>query len=101
SVRGAIELHDGRLVSWGGSSDPFRMGKDITLRLWDRDGSPITIIAGHTRSVFKVIQLTNRRLLSYGEDSTLRLWDEAGTNIPPITKHADSVRLVKLQEEQF
>ncbi|HRF96189.1 MAG TPA: hypothetical protein PLZ51_13380, partial [Aggregatilineales bacterium] len=55
-VIGAIELGDGRLLSW---SD------DSTLRLWSHEGTPIMVSAGHTSLVIGAIELRDGRLLSW------------------------------------
>ncbi|HRF96775.1 MAG TPA: hypothetical protein PLZ51_16320, partial [Aggregatilineales bacterium] len=62
----AIELSDGRLLSWA---------TDSTMRLWDSQGNPLkTIEAGVTG----VRELRDGRLLSWGIDATLHLWDSEG-----------------------
>ncbi|MGV2437451.1 MAG UNVERIFIED_CONTAM: hypothetical protein LVT10_23235 [Anaerolineae bacterium] len=54
-----------------------------TLRLWDKDGTPLATLAGHTHQVRGVEVLADGRFLSRSVDKTLRLWDKDGTPSPP------------------
>jgi len=87
-VRGAIQLRDGRILSWAGSNV---FSKDNTLRLWDADGSPLATLTGHTNDVNGAIELGDGRILSWGDDATLRLWDRDGHAIRPLTGHTRRV----------
>jgi WD40 repeat protein len=82
AVNGAIQLRDGRILSWS---------RDNTLRLWRGDGTPIVTLTGHTEVVYGATQLADGRLLSWSGDSTLRLWDVDGMFLGAITGHTDAV----------
>ena len=85
-VYGALELTDGRLLSWAG---------DSTLHLWDgQSGALLTTLEGHTGGVrgaldgvSGVLELTDGRLLSWAWDGTLCLWDrQAGVLLETVSK---------------
>jgi transposase InsO family protein len=57
-VSGALELRDGRLLSWAVYSD-------TTLRLWAADGTELAVLRGHERSVNGALELRDGRLLSW------------------------------------
>ena len=87
SVHGALELRDGRILSWS---------EDRTLRLWDPDtgaelGPPLE---GHTDMVRAVLELRDGRILMCSLDHTLRLWDpDTGATLgPPLEGHTEGVR---------
>jgi WD40 repeat protein len=88
-VNGALELSDGRLLSWS---------NDETLRLWERDGTASVALTGHTDQVRGALELSDGRLLSwshsdYGnQDHTLRLWERDGSASVALTGHTGSVR---------
>jgi hypothetical protein len=67
TVYGALELSDGRLLSWS---------FDGTLRLWDAQGQFLTALEGHETTVYGALELSDGRLLSWSFDGTLRLWDK-------------------------
>jgi WD40 repeat protein len=69
-VRGALELRDGRLLSWSW---------DTTLRLWAADGTERAVLRGHEGSIEGALELRDGRLLSWSDDTTLRLWAADGT----------------------
>jgi WD40 repeat protein len=69
SVNGALELSDGRILSWS---------NDGTIRLWNIEGKLLYTFSGHVKGVNTVIQLMNGNLLSWGQDKTLRLWTLEG-----------------------
>ncbi len=54
-VKGALQLADGRLLSWGYK----------TLRLWAADGTPLAVLRGHERWVNGALELADGRLLSW------------------------------------
>ncbi|MFQ3535499.1 MAG: hypothetical protein SNJ58_06445, partial [Aggregatilineales bacterium] len=81
-VYGALELRDGRLLSWSG---------DSTLRLWRADEAPIASLAGHENSVWGALELRSGRLLSWSKDGTLRLWGADGAPIARLEGHAGVV----------
>ena len=87
-VDGALELRDGRLLSW---SD------DHTLRLWTVDGQPLQVLRGHTH-VTGALELRDGRLLSWAGvpidapgDSTLRLWAADGHPLQVLKGHTQWV----------
>jgi len=82
-VNGAVQLRDGRILSWS---------KDNTLRLWQPNGTPIVALTRHTDSVWGAIELKDGRLLSWSADKTLRLWDLDGAFITSMTGHTNHVR---------
>ena len=89
AVGGALELHDGRLLSW---SD------DTTLRLWAADGSDLAVLEGHTEAVSSALELHDKRLLSWSgnlfkssPDTTLRLWDASGLTLAVLEGHTNWV----------
>jgi WD40 repeat protein len=55
-VLGALELRDGRLLSWSG---------DGTLRLWAADGTERAVLRGHKAKVTGALELRDGRLLSW------------------------------------
>ena len=72
-VAGALELRDGRLLSWS---------KDSTLRLWTADGQSLRVFEGHTGGVTGAVELGNGRLLCWSwDDRTLRLWTADGQSL--------------------
>jgi WD40 repeat protein len=74
-VNGALELRDGRLLSWS---------RDWTLRLWAADGTELAVLRGHEDEVRGALELRDGRLLSWSEDTTLRLWAADGTPLGAI-----------------
>ena len=88
-VDGALELSDGRILSWSG---------DKTLRFWDgQSGAPLATLEGHTSSIFGAIQLPDGRILSWSADKTLRLWDgQSGAPLTTLEGHTSSIMGVLL-----
>ncbi|MFZ4791664.1 MAG: NACHT domain-containing protein [Candidatus Competibacteraceae bacterium] len=67
TVNGAMELSDGRILSWS---------EDCTLRIWNRDNSNVFIeMKGHTHAVTGAKELPDQRIVSCSKDETLRFWD--------------------------
>ncbi|MBZ4192685.1 MAG: hypothetical protein LAE24_00030 [Candidatus Contendobacter sp.] len=67
TVNGAMELSDGRILSWS---------EDCTLRIWNRDDSNVFIeMKGHTHAVTGAKELPDQRIVSCSKDETLRFWD--------------------------
>ncbi|MEO1287108.1 MAG: TIR domain-containing protein, partial [Chloroflexota bacterium] len=77
-VWGALELSDGRFLSW---SD------DSSLRLWSSEGDELAVLVGHEASVLGAMELFDGRLLSWSWDSTLRLWTSSGTELVVLRGH--------------
>ena len=82
AVTGALELADGRLLSWS---------RDVTLRLWSEDGAPLAVLKGHTHRVSGATVLPDGRLLSWSNDKTLRLWGGDGAPLAVLAGHKGSV----------
>ncbi|MCL4252619.1 MAG: SUMF1/EgtB/PvdO family nonheme iron enzyme, partial [Anaerolineae bacterium] len=82
-VIGAIELSDGRILSWA---------YDATLRLWDNSGDLIATLSGHTSVIWGAIELSDGRILSWSWDGTLRLWDNDGNPLSTLTGHTEAIR---------
>jgi WD40 repeat protein len=80
AVEGALELRDGRLLSWSW---------DETLRLWAADGAPLATLRGH--AVAGALELRDGRLLSWSWDETLRLWAADGAPLATLRGHAREV----------
>ena len=116
---GALQLADGRLLTW--SND------DTTARLWAADGAPGPVLQGHIGEVFGALQLADAtclpgaltrprgcglptaprarscsgsgarqladgRLLTWSDDTTARLWAADGVPGPAPQGHTDQVR---------
>jgi WD40 repeat protein len=85
-IIGAIQLHDGRILSWAGSGDK-------TLRIWDSEIRPLSVLESHEDWVFGgVIQLNDKRILSWASDKTPRIWDSNGHTIAVLEGHTDYVK---------
>ena len=86
AVTGALQLSDSRILSW---SD------DRTLRLWDHEGTPITVFEGHTGHVHGALELSDGHILSWprlsSEDDTLRLWDRQGSLVALFEGHNSEI----------
>jgi len=82
NVNGAILLRDGRILSWS---------NDHTLRLWDNDGNPLSILGKHTRVVIGAMELPDGRLLSWSVDESLCLWDKNGEHLKSLKMHTRAV----------
>jgi GTPase SAR1 family protein len=68
-VEGAIELHDGRILSWA---------QDKLSRIWDSgSGRCLSVLEGNTSQLKGAIELHDGRILSWAqnEDKPLRIWD--------------------------
>jgi WD40 repeat protein len=83
-VNGALELTDGRILSWS---------CDKTLRLWDgQSDAPLATLVGHTRIVWGALELSDGRILSWSHDKTLRLWDgQTGAPLSILEGHTAAV----------
>jgi WD40 repeat protein len=79
---GALELRDGRLLSW---SD------DKTLQLWAADGTALATLLEHEGWVEGALELRDGRLLSQSWDGTLRLWAADGAPLATLQGHERAV----------
>ena len=69
SVNGALELHDGRILSWAG---------DHTLRLWDsQTGKPLAVwkMERNIGLIHHAVELRGGRILTWSDDGFCQLWD--------------------------
>ena len=82
SVLGALQLADGRLLTWS---------YDKTARLWAADGAPGPVLEGHTELVSGALQLADGRLLTWSHDKTARLWAADGAPGPVLNGHTNFV----------
>jgi WD40 repeat protein len=82
SVEGALELADGRILSWSANN---------ILRLWHRHGKALQILEGHTDNINGALELSNEYLLSWSVDNTLRLWNRYGKALQILEGHTDRV----------
>ncbi len=90
TVNGAIELSDGRILSWS---------EDCTLRIWDRNDSGVFIeMKGHTLAVIRAQELSDHRILSYSKDDSLRLWNSRNGSSLEITNIEDDKELALMAE---
>lgn len=83
SVAGALELADGKILSWS---------YDNTLRIWDKQsGRCLTVLEGHRGFVYGAHQLADCRILSWSEDKMLRLWSPDGRPLITLGGHTGPV----------
>ncbi len=83
SINGALELRDGRILSYS---------SDSTLRIWSEDGKEQYVLKGHEDSINGALELRDGRILSYSSDSTLRIWSEDGKEQYVLKGHEDSIK---------
>lgn len=81
-VAGALEMTDGRILSW---SD------DSSIRIWTRGGQLLRRLDGHVNPVRKCCVLANGSILSWGQDWMPRLWSSDGDLIKPLQGHEAAV----------
>jgi WD40 repeat protein len=79
---GAIQLSDGRFLSWG---------LDNILKFWDANRTPLSTINGHANIVVGALQFLDGRLLSWSADKTLKLWSSNGDLLTSLEGHTDWV----------
>ncbi len=84
SVLGALQMKDGRLLSWSA---------DNSLRIWDRvTGAPLLVLQANAGSVLGAKLLPDGRLLSWSVSGTLCIWDgESGALLTVLEGHIDKV----------
>lgn len=71
-VRGALQLKDGRLLSWS---------SDRTLRLWDTALNTLNVKRGHTRKVIALHKLPDNKTLTVSTDYTFSIWNSTGHHL--------------------
>jgi WD40 repeat protein len=70
SISEAIELTDGRILSWARFNDE-------NLRLWDSEsGKCLNVLKGHVHDVKGASELSDGRILSWSSVGPLRIWDK-------------------------
>jgi hypothetical protein len=79
-VKGALELSDGQIISWG---------SDATIRGWSAEGETTSVFLGHKDSIDSVIELPNSRVLSVSNDETMRIWTTDGKEVATLKGHED------------
>lgn len=87
-LRGAILLRDGRFLSWQSQT-----GAPVshTAMLWNADGTPGPVLAGHERMLLGAFELADGRIVTFDNGPSLRLWSAMGeleTVIDKAHKHA-------------
>jgi WD40 repeat protein len=93
TVRGALLMADGRILSWAGAGAGrgSRYSRDNTLRLWTIEGHLLHTLTGHLDSVVGAIEMTDGRILSWSMDKTLRMWDSKGNLLLVLNGHTDVI----------
>jgi WD40 repeat protein len=84
-VGGALELKDGRFLSW---SD------DHTLRLWNSEGELLQTMQRHSFKVSGVLLFDDGRFLSWSvkaDPSALLLWDADGQLLRTLQGHSSNI----------
>lgn len=82
SVFGALEMPNGRILSWS---------SDNTLRIWNKDAACLVILGGHSDPVFGARIFPDGRILSWSVDHSLRLWSYNGEPLKVLVGHTDMV----------
>ncbi len=83
SVGGALELQDGKILSWS---------RDKTLRIWSDKGEKLAVLKGHTERVNGALKLQDGRILSWSADQTLIIWSSDGEIISILEGHIDQIK---------
>jgi|GEM_PF-6740952 len=66
-IRGAVEISDQRIVSWG---------FDGVINVWSQQSTePVHRLVGHTQPVNGVLEIEPGKLLSWSGDMTFRIWN--------------------------
>ncbi|WP_374334546.1 2OG-Fe(II) oxygenase [Leeia sp.] len=75
-------------------------GRDSHIRVWRDDGTPITVLQGHTQSVLGLAALTAQTLLSVSRDRSLRWWHwPSGECLRTVQAHAAAILDVQVLSE--
>lgn len=89
-MRGAKLLADGRFLTW--QSDTGQRAH--TAMLWNPDGTPGPVLAGHKRTIRGGFQLTGGQIVTFENGPGLRIWSAEGlleTVIDQVHKHVPLV----------
>jgi len=70
-VLGALQLADGRLITWAGG---FVGSEGTKARLWAADGASGPVLKGHSGGVLGALELADVHLMIWSNDNTARLW---------------------------
>ncbi|MEM1242149.1 MAG: AAA-like domain-containing protein [Cyanobacteria bacterium P01_H01_bin.26] len=68
---------------------------DQSVKLWDRNGSPLTTLESHNAAVSSIVFSPDSQILaSASEDKTVKLWDRNGTPLNTLEGHTATVSSV-------
>lgn len=70
--------------------------EDGTVRLWNLGGQCIAVLCGHIDSVWRVLSVGGRYLVSAGNDSTIKFWDLAHHRLCSPAHEGLSAQLVAI-----
>jgi WD40 repeat protein len=78
SLRGYLEGHAGRVYSVAIAPDGAQVltaSLDKTARVWQRDGTPVSVLVGHQDRIYRAaFSPDGRWLLTASRDGSIRLW---------------------------
>ena len=74
---------------------------DFTIKLWRRNGEPVSILNGHTDFIIDLILLKGDRFLSYSKDATLKLWSHDGKLLKTMEGHKVKIDSVQVTESNL
>ncbi len=73
---------------------------DKTIKLWQRDGTLLKTLEGHTAAVRSVSFSPDGQIIVSGsEDNTIKLWQRDGTPITTLPGHTDAVKSVSFSPD--
>ncbi len=74
-------------------------GVDQTVKLWNRDGTIITSLTGHSDTVTSVSFSPDKQVIvATSKDRTIKLWQKNGTIIDTIDSHGDEVNDISFSQ---
>jgi WD40 repeat protein len=74
--------------------------EDNTVKLWQRDGTSLRTLKGHTDEVWGVAFSPNgRTIASASDDKTIKLWQRDGTLLATLSGHSAGVNGVKFNPD--
>jgi tetratricopeptide (TPR) repeat protein/GTPase SAR1 family protein len=89
---------DGYLpISWGYRYRAVWQNEYIAIH--GSQNEPLMLLEGHTAKVNGVLELPDRRLLSWADDRTLRIWSQNGEPLAVLSGHSGSVVNADLLED--